>query len=494
MSGKVSELIIKHQEELAGIKDQLLKAVEEMEANPDEEAPMLIMQELNEKHDVLEKKLEALKATEQSVKVRAKPVMIDGAPAVIQRHMEPKKPGDVIFKHAVVNLLSFIERKDPSQVIEERYKDTNYVGETYKTIYRKSQINPAMTSVSGWAQELTQSDTRGFIESLKDVSVAAALASRATSLDFGGFQSIKIPRRNPLGTAGAGVTEPAWVAEGRPIPLTKFSFGSTELFRYKLAAITTFTREIAERSTPAIEGLLRDALREAYAEVLDAALLDNSAAVQGVRPHGLLFDPFGAGAAITSLAPTTGGGEDAVRGDIMKLMTALTSARVGRRPVLLVNELDRLSAASMVSLMSDYVFRDELSSGNLMGMPVISSGNVPQHHVVIVDAAYLATAFDSPMFDVSDVATVVENSADTTAPTMVSVSATGAAGAHAGQVAPTEGRMVSGPAAATAAAANSIARSLWQTWSVGIRMVAPTSWGVMQPGVVQHITPTTWTA
>jgi HK97 family phage major capsid protein len=264
-----------------------------------------------------------------------------------------------------------------------------------------------------------------------------------------------------------------------------------ELFRYKLAAITTFTEELAQRATPAIEGILREALREAYAEVLDAALLSNAAAVQGVRPSGLLYDDFGA-AAIAPLTPTAGGGEDAVRGDIMGLMAALTGKKLGARPVLLVNNLDALGVSMMTSALSEYLFRDEMQSGNLMGIPVISSANVPQHHVVLVDAAYLATAFDPPMFDVSNIATVVENSADTTPPTMVAVTASGAAGAAAGQVAPTEGVMVNTPTAT--AAAGSVARSLWQTYSIGIRMVAPTSWGVMQSGAVAHVTPTTWTA
>ena len=469
----LSDKIKAAEEALVGLKDELVQATKDLEAAPEEDALLTVVDELTVKVEKSEATLASLQRAEKALAARAKPAdggegapaAGDGAPAFIKagNRGEPKNPGDVIFKHAAAQFIGFVEKKPIAQVMEERYGNLNYVKATFNAIH-KTHVDPAMTTTSGWAAELVQSDTRGFIDSLKEVSVAAALAARATSLDFGGYQSVKIPRRNPLGAAGAGVTEPAWVAEGRPIPLTQFSFGSTELFRYKLAAISTFTEELAQRSTPAIEGILRDALREAYAQVLDHALLSNAQAVTGVRPSGLLYDDL-AGAAVTDLGATAGGGEDAVRGDIMKLVSAMTGAKLGARPVLLLNNLDVLGASMMVSLMSERVFADSLSSGNLEGIPVISSGNVPQHQAFLVDAAYLATAFDAPLFDVSNTATVVENSADTTAPTMVAVTASGAAGAAAGQVAPTEGVMVNTPT--QTAAAGSIARSLWQTWSVG---------------------------
>ena len=169
----------------------------------------------------------------------------------------------------------------------------------------------------------------------------------------------------------------------------------------------------------------------------------------------------------------------------------MTGAKLGSKPVLLMNNLDRLGASMMVSALSDYMFREELASGYMMGIPVISSGNVQQHTLVLVDADALVTAFDAPSFDVSDVATVVEASANTTAPTMVS-DQTGAAGTAAGQVGTDEGIMVHGSANG-AANAGYTARSLWQTASIGIRMIAPTSWAVLRAGAVQSVATTTWT-
>jgi HK97 family phage major capsid protein len=460
------------------IKDQLTDAVKQLEAAPDEETLLATVETLTEKVEKGEQSLAALKKAEAALAARAA-----ASPAVVKaEHLEinaPKNAGDIMVKHAVAKLIAHVERKPVAQVIDERYSNQAFVKATFEHV-TKTAIPVATTTLATWAAELTRSDTRGFIDTIKDVSVAAALASRATSLDFGGFQSIKIPKKNPL---GATLSEPAFVGEGGVIPLTRFSFGSLELFRYKLAAITTYTRELFERSTPAIEGVLQSSLREAYAEVLDAALLGTAAAVAGVRPAGLLNG-------VAVIPPTAGGGEDAVRTDVMNLIKALTTAKLGARPVLLVNNIDALAASMMTSALSEPVFREELARGSLLGIPVISSANVAQHVAIIVDAAYLATAFDAPEFDVSDVATVTEANADGVAPTQAGADATGGALGTAGQVVPGGGIKVAGGAGASTTGYT--ARSLWQTYSIGLRMVAPTSWGLMQAGAVATTSPTTW--
>lgn len=479
----ISDRVKEAETEVVRLMDELQGSTAKLEADPTDENLIAVVAELTGAVTKAEKSLETLKGAEKVLATRATQKEVD-APAIVNPlfmdRNAPKNPGDVIFKHATAQFIAFVQGKQVEQIIEERYSKLPYVKATFDYLH-KTAVPPARTDVAGWAQELTRSDTRGYLETLKDVSVAAALASVATSLDFGGFNSIKIPRRAPF---TATPTEPAWVGETGVIPLTRFAFTATELFRYKLAAITTFSEELAERSSPQIEGVLREALRDAYAEVLDAALLGNAAAVPGVRPAGLLNG-------IASLTPTAGGGEDAVRGDVQKLVASLVSNHLGARPVLLINNLDRLSASMMTSALSEYLFRADLAANNLLGLPIISSANVPLHTAIIVDAAYLATAFDTPLFDVSRVATVVEANADATAPTH----ATGAAGAigTAGQVPIDGGIRVSQQAALGAAAAGYTARSLWQTYSVGIRMIAPTSWATMQPGTVAYIAPTTWT-
>jgi len=498
-------------------KDSLNTALATLEANPEDETNLTMVEELTAQVAREEKTMTALQNAEKALMARAAPIGAGGAPAsggatptgppggrksppprevapsvfapaIITRRQEPRDVGDVLFKHATIMLLAHVQKKHPEQVLEELYRDQPYVKATWDYVkalhsgqIQKAAVAPALSTVAGWAAELVQNDVRGFIENLQYVSIAAALASQSVSVSFDGFQSITIPRRNRVANTA---TEPAWVGEGGVIPLTRFTLSSATLNRYKLAAITTMTREIADRSSPSIQAIVQDALREAYAVVLDAALLSSAAAVTNVRPAGL---QVGAGTG----AGTAGGGEDAVRADVLAMMSGLASNGLGVRPVLIINNLDALSVSMMTSALSEPIFATELSNGRLLGIPVIVSANMPQHLAMMVDSAYFASAFDPPQFEVSDVATVVEADAGAGAPTQA-----GTAGGHpgaigtAGQVPLDSGIPVSGGAGA--ASTGYTARSMWQTYSLGIRMIAPTSWTILQTGTVQTRTTTTW--
>jgi HK97 family phage major capsid protein len=473
----IAERITAADAELVALKDQLVEATKSLEAAPEEESLLVQVEELTGKVESKQKSVDALKKAESALAARATPI---GAPAVIvDMKKDAKGDGDLLWKMAAAQFIAYSQRKDVHQVIEERYKGHNALPAAIDYV-QKTAVNPAMTSTLSWAQELVQTDTQGFLNTLRTVSVAAELASRSLRLSFGGYDSITVPMRNPL---GATLSEPAWVGEAGAIPLTQFQFGSAKINRYKLAAISTFTKEIAERSTPQIEGLLRDALTESYAQVLDAALLSNGAAVVGIRPAGLL-------AGVTAVAGTAGGGEAAVIADMKAAITAMTNQRLGARPVLIIPTANRLSLSLMMNPLGQRAFADEVAAGRLLGIEVISSQHVPANTAILIDAATFATAFDTPMFDVSDVATVVEANADATPPTMANSGVAGAAGTP-GQVAVNGGIKVSGTTGT--GSAGYTARSLWQTYSVGIRMIAPTSWNLMRGAGAVHVTNTlTW--
>jgi HK97 family phage major capsid protein len=378
-----------------------------------------------------------------------------------------------MWKMAAAQVIAHVKRADVQDVVAEKY-----AGDQQLDAVIKSTVNPAMTTTSGWAAELMQTDVQGFLNTLRTTSVAAELASRSQVLSFGGFDSVTVPMRNAL---GATLTEPAWVGEAGAIPLTQFSFGSAKINRYKLAAITTMTKEVAERSTPALEGLLRDALSEAYAQVLDASLLSSAAAVTGVRPDGLLQG-------VTAVAGTAGGGEAAVIADMKTAINAMTAARLGARPVLIIPTANRLSLSLMLNPLGQRTFADEIAAGRLLGVEVISSQHVPANTAILVDASTLAFALDAPMFDVSDTATIVESNAGGTAPTMAATAAQAAVGAPgtAGQVPVNSGIAVAG---STGTATTGFqARSLWQTWAIGVRLIAPTSWSRLRGVAAVHET------
>jgi len=481
----IADRIVATETELVSLKDALVEATKALEAAPDEESLLIQVEELSTKVEKQTATVGALKKAEAALASRAKPVAESAAPAVIpSMKRDGKADGSLIFKMAAANFLAFATKKPVGQVLEERYKGDDSLVASLDYV-SKSVVNPAMTSTAGWAAELIQTDVQGFMDSLKTVSVAAELAARSQRLSFGGFDSITVPMRNPL---GATLTEPAWVGEAGAIPLTQFSFGSAKMNRYKLAAISTFTAELAQRSTPQIESLLRDALSEAYAQVLDAALLSNGAAVAGVRPAGLL-------AGVAGVAGTAGGGEAAVIADMKAAITAMTNARLGARPVLIINTANRLSLSLMMNPLGQRAFADEIATGRLLGVEVISSQHVPANTAILVDAATFATAFDAPMFDVSDVATVVESNANGTAPTMAATAPQAAIGAvgTAGQVPVNSGIAVAGSTGAATGTPSYQARSLWQTYSIGIRMIAPTSWALLRGSAAVHeTTAITW--
>ena len=477
----LADRIKEAQAALVAKKDELVASTKSLEANPDDASLLNEVEELTGQVEKSTASINALLKAEAALADRARNAEANAeAPAVISHRQKSADEDGIMWKMGAAQLIAYAQRKSVHEVVAERYTGNNALPAVIDYV-QKTAVNPATTSTAGWAAELVQNDVRGFLDTLKTNSVAAAIAGKSQQLSFGGYNSITVPRRNQ----GTSVpTEPAWVGEAGAIPLSQFSFGSATINRYKLAAITTFSKEIAERSTPQIEGLLRSALSEAYAEVLDSAFLSNVAAVQGVRPAGIL-------SGVTVAAGAVGGGDDAVRADIKTLISALMATRGGVRPVLIVNDLDRLSVSMMTSPMSEPVFAGELAGGRLLGIEIISSANVPRGTVIAIDAAALATAFDAPMFDVSDVASVVEANAVATAPSMA-----GTAGAQpgaigtAGQVPVNSGIPVSG--AAGAASTGYTARSLWQTYSLGIRMIAPTSWALLRPGSVAGLNNLSW--
>lgn len=479
----LAEKIVAAEAELVTLKDGLVSATDALEGAPDEESLLAQVEELTDQVEKKTAHVAALKKAESALASRAQRTDPVNAPAVIphlRQLRDPKKGGEIMWKHATAKLLAYVEKKPVEQIIAERYDDDERVKATYEhNMILKTAVNPAMTTVPAWAGALVREDTRGFMEALTEVSVAAALASRVNALDFAGANSIKIPYENPL---AATPTEPAWVGEGGVIPLTSFSFGSLTLNPYKLAAITTMTREIVDRSTPAIEGIVQNLLRKAYAKVVDQALLALVApAVVNVRPASLYH-----GVAATTAGAGTG--DENVRADVLALLSKLAAAGLGANPVLIGNKLDFLSAGMMVNAMGEFLFKSDVASNNLMGIPIIGSGHVPLHQLGIVDADYVAMALGAIEFDVSDVATVTEANADATPPTQ-SVDFTGAL-ATAGQVGVNAGIKV-GPQAG-AGAAGVTTRSLWQTYSLGIRMVAETSWGKLNPAAAQYIAATDW--
>lgn len=214
----LTEKIQAADEDLLKQKDALVNSTSLLEASPDDEVLLNEVTELSNKVEKATDTLSALKKAETALAAKAEAVV---APKVVKsQHLGSPDSKDLFFKHATAKMIAFANKQTVDQVLEERYADQSHVKATFDYV-SKTAVDPALTSTSGWAAELVQDSTQGFLETLKTTSVAAALASKSQNLNFGGYNSITIPRRNPL---GANPTEPAWVAEASPIPLTSIRF------------------------------------------------------------------------------------------------------------------------------------------------------------------------------------------------------------------------------------------------------------------------------
>jgi hypothetical protein len=182
------------------------------------------------------------------------------------------------------------------------------------------------------------------------------LATQALNVPVHG--SVKIPSRvSPISLVGA------WVSEGSPKPVFTIQLTSTTLSPSKLVAITAWSEEIANYSTPMIENLIADALRHDLNALLDVAAF-GSAAGSATTPAGLFNG-------VSPITATVGGGQAAAVGDVSKLLAAISPAS---SPVLVGNSatLARLSMWAP-ALMIPAIVSEALAANSLAA---IDAGDV----------------------------------------------------------------------------------------------------------------------
>jgi hypothetical protein len=168
----------------------------------------------------------------------------------------------------------------------------------------KAASTPAMTTT--WGSQFATISV-ALLSNLIGSSAAADLFGRAIALTFNGAAQINMPVLT--------IAQANFVKQGDAIPVIAGNVAiQTTLLPYKFAVITALTREMVESSNA--EQLVRIALLEATGPALDAKLFDANPAITDLRPGGLLFG-------VTPLTPTTGGGFDAMVGDLSKLAASV---------------------------------------------------------------------------------------------------------------------------------------------------------------------------
>lgn len=452
VSKKLSQRIEEAQNRINSLKDQLVTLSELDEPNEEE---LALMAELPEQIADLEAGLDRDRKIEQTIAVRAveqQPENLREKQSIPEKRpyaIPAKKfqPRDLLVRGAVVQFLAHIHKQSPEAVLRAVYPHDEAVG-----MLVRAAVNPAMTTVPTWAQELVTQAIGDYLDTLPRDSIYPALSRMGQRFTFGRNGSIKIPAR-----AATPNVSGAWVGEGEPIPVRRMGFTSVTLTPKKLGVISTFTRELAMHSTPAIEGVIREAMAEDTAVTIDATLIDANPATN-IRPAGLLNG-------VAALPATAGGGTPAMVADLKGLIGAITTSRGGRNVAVLINPAQGLAINFAQNGNDEFLFASTDELGRRVGVTFISSPTVPPGTVIAVDAADFASAAgDNPEYDVSDQATIHE---EDTAPLP----------------------LVSG--GATPATASPV-RSLWQTASIGVRMLLDMNWAMRRTGMVAWTESVTW--
>lgn len=456
----LSKRIEAAQQELTAYRDQLteLSNIEE----PDDDQVAMI-DELND-HTIPKTKAAIARMEKMELSLAASKIgetPSPSSPAPLSGDIMPpdrrsfavvkKKPEveDYIYRALATWASAQTLREPLEKILNERYHNDETT-----SLVLKAAVNPALTTTAGWAAELTQSINVGFMDRLIPDAIYPRLSARGSRYTFGSNSTLKIPTRTTTSTLAG-----AWVGEGAPKPVRKASFSSITLTPFKLAVISTFSEEMAMYSTPAIEGIIRQAMQDDTAISLDTYLIDNVAA-SAVRPAGLLNG-------VSPLTATAAGTKaEKMVADLQQLMAAIIAAGGGRNVIYLVNPAQSLAMGLAQTTTGDFLFDGGDSAvSRFNGASLIPSLTVPAGTVIAVDASEFATANgDAPRFAVSNEATLHEE--DTTP------LALGTAGTP---------NVVAAPM-----------RSLFQTDTVAIRMTLYITWKMRRTGMVQTVAGVGW--
>jgi HK97 family phage major capsid protein/HK97 family phage prohead protease len=211
----------------------------------------------------------------------------------------------------------------------------------------------------------------------------------------------RVPFRVPLVSQATGGSA-YWVGEGDGKPLTKPSFGRTELAPLKVAAISVATMELLRDSSPAAEAMLRNDLANAVAARLDVTFIDPTVtASAGVSPASITN-----GAEVITSAATTDA--DAIRNEVrsvmLKFVNALNPLTSG---VWIMGSSTALALSMLVNTLGQAEFPGiTINGGTFMGLPVIVSDHITDY-VVLANASDIWIGDDGGLqIDMSDQASL----------------------------------------------------------------------------------------
>lgn len=307
-------------------------------------------------------------------------------------------------KSALVMLKAKADSISPVQAAIELYGEDSGTVAVTKSLTTKAVVDAARTDTATWAQELIRPAYGEFLDLLRPMAILPQLAAKGgINLTFGGDNQVIVPFYNGTANNLAG----AFIGEGQTIPVKKTAFGSKTIKSNKLGVITVCTSEILSRSVPSIEPILRDAILQDTAAVLDSIALGTGAAT-ATTPAGLLNG-------VTAVAAAGVTAADVITA-LKTAINAMNAANLGRTPVAVMRPNVKLGLSLMMNATGQFIFANELANNRLLGIDIVTSQAAPAGEIIIVDVAEVYFGLGSPSFAVSDTAALQMNDSPATGP------------------------------------------------------------------------------
>jgi hypothetical protein len=416
--------------------------------------------------------LSSLQNAERALAKSALPV----APNIVTlRKREEVKP-DHLWRAGVVAAVSYFSRQPVEEVLRERYGDSEVTRDLCTLALNRGRAvrgyevlrgelltraaqNPAMTNVAGYAQELVHQTYAAFMDSLKGVSAVSQVNFRSGTFDDGA--PIVVPYRVAR-AAFPDNFDAAFRAEGSPIRVGRLTTASKTLQPFSMGVIGTFTRELLRRSTPSIEEMIRQAMIDDTAEIMDGYVF-GAAAGSATRPAGLTNGIAAQDTRVATATPTVAD----IDSDLQKMVSQLVAVRRlgGPNTSWVMNKANAAKLASLMFATGGAVYPGlSAAGGTLKGYSVAVSHFFPTTEVLLVDGDAIFMAGGAPEFEMSTEATLHE---ENTTPLPIGTTGTPA--------------VVAAPV-----------RSLYQTNSAALRMIREVSWDDLRDGAVQQLTAVAW--
>jgi len=274
----------------------------------------------------------------------------------------------------------------------------------------RSTIAAGNTTDATWAGPLVyyQNMASEFVELLRPMTILGRIQG-LRRVPF----NVKIPRQ----TAGASA---GWVGELQPKPVSSLAFDQLSLGFCKVASIVPVSDELLRFSSPSAEQLIRDDLVKTVAQFIDLEFVDpTKAAEAGVSPASITYGVT----PVTATGTTT----TALRADVITLQKTFAANYIPLSSgVWIMSSQMALAISMMLNELSQPLYPGiTMAGGTFLGLPVITSENVPSvgnsptdgSRIILLDASQILLADDGQVtVDMSNEASLqMESSPDSPA-------------------------------------------------------------------------------